>query len=198
MKVYDISQEVLSCRVYPGDPAPKAEQLVSMAKGDVYNMTALSMCNHNGTHVDAPAHFIRDGKTIEQMPVDAFVGWCYVACHHGDVTADDARRMLRLSAEAGAPERLLIAGDATVTPEAAEVFAASSLRLIGNESQSVGPIDAPMAVHLTLLGRGIALLEGVVLTGVPEGRYLLSAAPLNLAGCEGAPCRAVLVENDEL
>lgn len=193
MKVYDISQEVLSCRVYPGDPAPKAEQLVSMAKGDVYNMTALSMCNHNGTHVDAPAHFIRDGKTIEQMPVDTFVGWCYVARHHGDVTADDARRMLRLSAEAGAPERLLIAGEATVTPEAAEVFAASSLRLIGNESQSVGPIDAPMAVHLALLGRGIALLEGIVLTGVPEGKYLLSAAPLNLAGCEGAPCRAVLV-----
>ena len=197
MKVYDISQEVLSCRVYPGDPAPKVEQLVSMAKGDVYNMTALSMCNHNGTHVDAPAHFIRDGKTIEQMPADTFVGWCYVACHHGDVTADDARRMLRLSAETGAPERLLIAGDATVTLEAAEVFAASALRLIGNESQSVGPVDAPMAVHLALLGKGIALLEGLVLTGVPEGRYLLSAAPLNLAGCEGAPCRAVLVENDE-
>lgn len=195
MKVYDIAQEVLSCRVYPGDPVPKAEQLVAIGQnGAIYNMTSLSMCNHNGTHVDAPAHFIENGKTIDQMPVDVFVGWCYVAHHHGDVTADDAQRMLRLSAEAGAPERLLIAGDATVTPEAAEVFAASTLRLIGNESQSVGPIDAPMAVHLTLLGRGIALLEGVVLTGVPDGKYILSAAPLNLAGCEGAACRAVLID----
>lgn len=191
MKVYDIAQEVLSCRVYPGDPAPKAEQLVSMAKGDVYNMTALSMCNHNGTHVDAPAHFIENGTTIDQMPVDTFVGPCIVVRHEGDVTADDAQRMLRLAGDA---ERLLIAGKAVVTAEAAEVFAASSLRLIGNESQSVGPVNAPAAVHRLLLGRGMALLEGVVLDGIPEGRYILSAAPLNLAGCEGAACRAVLID----
>lgn len=191
MKVYDIAQEVLSCRVYPGDPVPKAEQLVSMAKGDVYNMTALSMCNHNGTHVDAPAHFIENGTTIDQMPVDTFVGPCIVVRHEGDVTADDAHRMLRLAGDA---ERLLIAGPAVVTAEAAEVFAASSLRLIGNESQSVGPVNAPAAVHRLLLGRGMALLEGVVLDGIPEGRYILSAAPLNLAGCEGAACRAVLID----
>lgn len=192
MKVYDIAQEVLSCHVYPGDPVPKAEQLVAISKnGAIYNMTSLSMCNHNGTHVDAPAHFIENGTTIDQMPVDTFVGPCIVVRHEGDVTADDAQRMVRLAGDA---ERLLIAGPAVVTAEAAAVFAASSLRLIGNESQSVGPIDAPMAVHLTLLGRGIALLEGVVLTGVPDGKYILSAAPLNLAGCEGAACRAVLID----
>ena len=88
----------------------------------------------------------------------------------------------------------LIAGEATVTAEAADVFAASGILLIGNESQTVGPEDAPMQVHLILLGKGIALLEGVVLKDVPEGRYFLSAAPLNLAGADGAPCRAILVE----
>lgn len=192
MKVYDIAQEVLSCRVYPGDPIPKAEQLVAIGKnGAIYNMTSLSMCNHNGTHVDAPAHFIENGTTIDQMPVDTFVGPCIVVRHEGDVTADDAQRMLRLAGDA---ERLLIAGPAVVTAEAAEVFAASSLRLIGNESQSVGPVNAPAAVHRLLLGRGMALLEGVVLDGIPEGRYILSAAPLNLAGCEGAACRAVLID----
>ena len=77
--------------------------------------------------------------------------------------------------------------------EAAEIFAAGGIRLLGNESQSVGPEDAPMAVHLTLLRRGIALLEGVVLTDIPEGRYFLSAAPLKLAGSDGAPCRAYLI-----
>lgn len=74
------------------------------------------------------------------------------------------------------------------------MFAASSLRLLGNESQSVGPLHAPMAVHLALLSRDIALLEGVRLTDVAEGACILSAAPLCTAGLEGAPCRAVLID----
>ena len=110
------------------------------------------------------------------------------------LTASDARRILEKAAGAG---RILIAGKATVTAEAAEVFAASGIKLIGNESQTVGPENAPMQVHLILLGKGIALLEGVVLTDVPEGRYFLSAAPLNLAGADGAPCRAYLIGTDE-
>ena len=81
-----------------------------------------------------------------------------------------------------------------MTLEAAEVFAQSGIWLLGNESQSVGPEHAPMEVHKILLSRDIVLLEGVVLTGVPEGRYFLSAAPLNLAGADGAPCRAFLMD----
>ena len=192
MKIYDISQEVFSCAVYPGDPAPKKETLCATAKGDLYNLTAFSMCAHNGTHVDAPFHFLNDGKTVEQMELDIFVSECYVARHEGDVTAADAAAMLQKSGDA---RRLLIAGPATVTAEAAEIFAAGNLKLIGNESQSVGPEDAPMAVHKILMQKGIALLEGIVLTDVPEGRYFLSAAPLNLAGADGAPCRAYLIGN---
>ena len=62
--VLDISQELFSCRVFPGDPAPKRERISSMAEGALYNLTALSLCAHNGTHADAPFHFLRDGKTI--------------------------------------------------------------------------------------------------------------------------------------
>ena len=193
MKLYDISQEVFSCRVYPGDPAPEKQMLCATAAGDLYNLTAFSMCAHNGTHVDAPFHFLPDGKTVEQLPLETFVGECYVARHDGDMTAADAASVLEKS---GSAERILLAGDCTVTLEAAEVFAASGIRLLGNESQSVGPEDAPMAVHLALLRRGIALLEGVVLTDVPEGRYFLSAAPLCLAGADGAPCRALLIDRE--
>jgi arylformamidase len=113
--------------------------------------------------------------------------------HEGEVTADHAREMLAKAALAGAWERLLIGGKATVTEEAARVFAEAGIRLIGNESQTVGPEDAPMAVHLVLLGAGVILLEGVVLAHVPEGKYFLSAAPLKLGGREGAPCRALLI-----
>ena len=130
---------------------------------------------------------------MEQLDLDIFVGECYLARHEGDVTAADAQHIL---AKAQGAQRILIGGNATVTGEAATIFAASGIKLLGNESQSVGPENAPMQVHLILLGAGIALLEGIVLTGVPEGHYFLSAAPLNLAGCDGAPCRAYLIGNN--
>lgn len=193
MKLYDISQEVFSCAVYPGDPKPEKRTLCAMDKGDPYHLTAFSMCAHNGTHVDAPFHFLKNGKTLDRMGLEPFVGDCIVVRHQGAVTAQDARGMLEL---ASGVRRLLIAGDATVTAEAARVFAGSELLLIGNESQTVGPEDAPMEVHLILLRRDIALLEGIVLKDVPEGRYFLSAAPLNLAGSDGAPCRAYLISAD--
>ena len=194
MKLYDISQEVFSCAVYPGDPAPQRQSLSATAAGDLYNLTAFSMCAHNGTHIDAPFHFLHDGKTVEQMELEVFVGNCFVARHAGDLTALDAQCILK-KAEGAA--RILIAGKATVTEAAAHVFAASGIRLLGNEGQSVGPEDAPMAVHLALLRRGVALLEGIVLTDIPEGRYFLNAAPLNLAGADGAPCRAILIDMEE-
>ena len=64
MKIYDISQEVFSCGVYPGDPKPEKQTLCATADGELYNLTAFSMCAHNGTHVDAPYHFLHDGKTV--------------------------------------------------------------------------------------------------------------------------------------
>ena len=191
--IYDITQPLFSCAVFPGDPAPKRDVLADMQKGDVINLTAFSMCSHNGTHVDAPAHFIKDGKTVDQLDLSVFVGDCYVARHEGDVTAADACRILDTAAALGASERILIAGKAVVTEAAARVFADAHIKLFGNESQTVGPEDAPMQVHLILLGAEMVLLEGVVLSHIPEGKYFLSAAPINLNGCEGAPCRAVLI-----
>ena len=194
MKIYDISQEVFSCAVYPGDPGPEKQSVYSTGAGDLYNLTSFAMCAHNGTHVDAPFHFLHHGKTVDQMDLTCFVGDCFVARHEGDVTASDAEEILK---KADGAERILIAGKATVTAEAAEVFAAGGIKLLGNEGQTVGPEDAPMQVHLILLRREIALLEGIVLQGVPEGQYFLSAAPLNLGGADGAPCRAYLIDREE-
>ena len=199
MKIYDISQEVFGCCIYPGDPAPEKKVLSSTEKGDVCNLTAFSMCAHNGTHVDAPFHFFGDGKTVDGVDLENFVGMAYVAGHSGIVTGEDAAKMLenarRQNAEAAG--RILIKGDAEVSPEAAKVFASEGLLLLGNESQTVGPENTPMEVHLILLGAGVVLLEGIRLAAVPEGVYLLSAAPLNLSGADGAPCRAVLIDTEK-
>ena len=146
--------------------------------------------------MDAPYHFLKGGKTIDRLPLEKTVGPAFVAEHHGVVRAEDAEALLRRASMANreAAKRLLIKGDATVSLEAANVLADAGIELIGNESQTVGPEDAPMAVHLTLLSRDIVLLEGIRLAHVPEGVYFLSAAPLLLAGNDGAPCRALLIQ----
>lgn len=194
MKIYDISQEIFSCKVYPGDPKPEKNTLCATEKGDLYNLTAFSMCAHNGTHIDAPFHFLVDGKTVDQMDIKTFVGNCYVARHAGEITAADAKVILK---NANGSPRILIAGPATVTVEAAEIFADAEICLLGNEGQTVGPENAPMQVHKVLLQKDIALLEGVILADVPQGHYFLSAAPLHMAGSDGAPCRAYLIALDE-
>ena len=195
MKIYDISQEVFSCQVYPGDPAPRKEMLSLMEKGDLYNLTTFSMCAHNGTHIDAPFHFLKDGKTVDAICLEAFVGMAYVAEHQGIVSGDDAMETIKKAREQNpeAAKRILIKGVAEVSPEAAKVFASSEIFLLGNESQTVGPEDAPMAVHLILLAANVILLEGIRLAAVSEGAYFLNAAPLNLSGADGSPCRAILI-----
>jgi len=196
MNIYDIPQEVLSCVVFPGDPAPYREQITKMDDGALYNLSMLHMCAHNGTHVDAPYHFLNQGRTIEAIELERFVGMAYVAEHEGFVSSEDARAILKKAKEADteAGNRILLKGNAVVSLEAAEVFAAEGILLVGNESQTVGPEDAPMAVHKVLLGANVVLLEGIRLSEVPEGVYLLNAAPLKLAGADGAPCRAVLIK----
>jgi len=196
MKIYDISQEVFSCKVYPGDPVPERKLLSLMKKGDLYNLTAFSMCAHNGTHIDAPFHFLKDGKTVDAICLEAFVGMAYVAEHHGIVSDDDAARIIEKAKQQNkeAAKRILIKGDAEVSEEAAKVFASSEILLLGNESQTVGPEDAPMAVHQILLSADVILLEGIRLAKVSEGVYFLNAAPLNLSGADGSPCRAILID----
>ena len=196
MKIYDISQEVFACQVYPDDPIPEKKILKSMEKGEVYNLTAFDMCAHNGTHIDAPFHFIKDGKTVDDICIETFVGMAYVAEHHGIVTGDDAVGIIEKAKKQNieAARRILIKGDAEVSLEAAKVFAFSDVLLLGNESQSIGPQNAPMEVHLVLLSANVILLEGIRLSEVPEGIYFLNAVPLNLSGADGSPCRAILID----
>lgn len=198
--IYDISQPVFSCEVYPGDERPEKRAVRRTEAGDLYNLTSFSMCAHNGTHVDAPFHFLPDGKTVDRVKLEKFIGPAFVAGFDGALSADDAAALLLRAGAAGgnAWKRLLLRGDCTVTKEAAEVFAASGMDLLGNESQSVGPVDAPMAVHLILLRAEVVLLEGIRLKNVPDGVYLLHCAPLNLEGADGAPCRATLTDDDFL
>ncbi len=207
MIIYDISQEVFSCNVYPGDPSPERHRLLQIADGDECNLTEFTMCAHNGTHVDAPYHFVEGGNTIDQVDLKRFIGYAYVTFFDGEITAEGAESILNKAREADsmckdpadkASNRILVGGKAVVTEEAAKVFADEQIFLFGNESQTVGPEDASRAVHRIMLPAQIVLLEGIRLSGVPEGVYVLNAAPINLGGSDGAPCRAILMADKEM
>ena len=196
MKIDDISQEIFGSKVFPGDPSPNMQAVMRIAEGDMCNLSAFCMCAHNGTHVDAPFHFYEKGKTIDETDLDHYIGIAYVAEHSGVVTANDAINILQRARETDrrSRKRILLKGKAEVSLEAAKVFAEAGILLLGNESQTVGPEEDSRDVHLQLLGAEVTLLEGIRLGEVEEGVYFLNAAPINLGGVDGAPCRAVLVE----
>ena len=196
MKIIDISQELFTCNLFPGDDGPERKVLETIETGSICNLTGLTMCAHNGTHVDAPHHFYNEGKTIDEINLEAVIGKCYVCFANGPIGEDEARQIMNKakSFDEEAAKRILIGGDMYVTKDAAKVFADEKLLLIGNESQTVGPLEAPAAVHYELLAVETVLLEGIRLDGVKEGVYMLNAAPINLGGSDGAPCRAVLIE----
>ena len=197
MKIYDISQEVFSCEVYPGDPAPEKTVLSSIENGDSYNLTAFSMCAHNGTHMDAPYHFLSGGKTVDEVSLESLIGQAFVTEYDGEVTGENAVRIIEKArlVNPEAAKRILIKGDAVVSADAAKEFAAAGTLLLGNESQTVGPEDDPTEVHVILLSAEVIILEGIRLSEVSEGVYFLNSAPLNLSGSDGSPCRAVLISD---
>ncbi|MDR1418188.1 MAG: cyclase family protein [Endomicrobium sp.] len=180
MRIIDISQPLLSCKVYPGDNPPMAKR-VKQIENDFYNLTEISMSVHNGTHIDTPLHFIENGRSAEDFPLEIFYGKCAVSTWSEEIPKPCSR--------------FLIKGNYVISAEDAQKIINSNIRLIGVESQSVGSVEKPMEVHKILLGAGVILLEGLNLSHVPNGEYTLSAFPLNISDCDGSPVRAVLIKN---
>ena len=196
MKLYDISQEVFECSTYLSDPVPKRNVVSSMSDGALYNLTEFSMCAHNGTHIDAPAHFIKDGKTIDQIPLEQTVGLAYVYTFNGSIDSNVANKIMQ-KAKSECLDNIkiiLIKGRASVTFDGAQVFARSGITLLGCEFQSIATQEFVASVHRLLLDNDVLLLEGLRLEAVEQGKYFLCAAPLNLGKAEGAPCRAFLID----
>ena len=186
MKIIDITQELFSCRVFPGDIPPSFER-VRTVENDGCNLTNIQMCVHNGTHIDAPRHFIADGKMVDELDLSAFYGECTVKNLSGVISKNDIAPVLEKCRE-----RLLLKGNCELSDDAAQAVADSHIKLIGVESQTIGNADNPAAIHLIILGADKIALEGLNLSDVSPGEYILSAFPLNMSGSDGSPVRAVL------
>lgn len=191
--IYDITQELFSGKVFPGDPAPSYERVLSINNGDKCNLTTLNMCAHNATHMDAPSHFVADGKTIDQVELEKCIGPATVVEINGKITPNDIRSLGLKKVT-----RVLFKGNGILSPEAAQELVNQGIKLVGTEKQTVGSENDSAEVHMILLNNEIVILEGVILREVPEGNYYLFAAPLKLGGLDGSPCRAVLCTCEEV
>lgn len=191
MQIYDISRELLNSEVYPGDPVPRLQPLLRLERADECNLSALYACLHTGTHIDAPLHYLEEGVSSDELPLDHFIGPCMVIqAPERPLVGQDIDRLLPYDCT-----RLLIKGNqkAWLTESAASALAAEPLMLLGIDRGSVSEGELERAVHSMLLGAGMVLLEGLDLSGVIPGKYFLFAAPIKIKGAEGAPARAVLI-----
>jgi len=211
MPIHDITLPLSpALPVWPGDPPVEVERVADLEAGDAYTLTRLGLSVHAGTHVDAPAHFVRGGGTVDQLDLDVLIGPARVV-DIPDATAIDEAALegLRLSAGVerlllrtrnsarrarGVSEAALLADFVAVTADGARWLVDRGVRLVGIDGPSIAPLDDIDTPHRVLLGAGVVIVEGLDLGGVGGGDYTLVCLPLRLVGCEGAPVRAVLVE----
>lgn len=206
MKIYDITAAICDNLPVYGNERPTVDRVARLEDGDKYNFTKLGLSTHTGTHADMPSHFTNSHITCDNVPLDRFYGPARLIRipATGHITMAD---LLPFNIEEGSillidtgqskymQQGTLKENFFALTTEAAQYLVEKKIKTLGIDYLSVDPYDSEdFAVHMALLGNGVTILEGLVLEGVPEGEYILSALPLKIAGGDGSPVRAVLVK----
>jgi len=207
MKIYDITAEISNNLPVYGNERPTIDIVAQLANGDPYNFSKINVTAHTGTHADMPLHFILGGATCSEIALDYFYGPAKVfrIAVSSHVRKED---LLPLDIQAGdiilldtGQSAFMLQGTLkedfiALTPEAAEYLVEKNIKTVGIDYLSIDPYGAEgFPAHKALLGNNIAVLEGLVLEGVPEGTYTLSALPLKIPGGEGSPVRAILIDS---
>lgn len=188
MTIYDITKELFSTETYPGDPVPAKSSWLSMSKGDKCNLTSLSLGSHSGTHIDAPKHFIANGKDVSEVSLEYCIGSCQVIHYDGRI-----KQQFWSEYSFQGIERILFQGQVMIDETAAENIVRHGIKLIGVETPTVGDKSCQENVHKILLEKEIVILENLQLNNISEGRYFLLAQPLKMQGSDGSPVRALLI-----
>ena len=193
--------------VYQGDAPMKFDFLKDMRKGDGFTLSAYSMGAHSGTHIDAPMHFVRDGASIEKIPLEPLIGPARIIDIPDSVQAIDAKTLAGVNWKGA--ERVIFRTRsalhgwmhsptfhkdfAYVAPDAAQQLADAGVKLVGVDYISAEQFGAAAPLtHRTLLGKGIPIVEGLELDSISAGDYDLIVLPIKVGGHEGAPARAIL------
>ncbi len=194
MYIYDISRSIPDTEPYEGDPKTKIVRVRSLDENDNYNLTAFSMCTHTATHIDAPYHFDEYGKKIDEIRTAVFYGRCSVISTDQVLTGEDMEKIIPMC-----KKRLLIHGNGAgcIESSAAQVIADSELVLVGIDAPSIAAPYDEERTHRALALGDVAILENLDLDDIDDGDdYTLCAFPIRLDGCEAAPCRAILLEQE--
>lgn len=207
MRIFDISVTLKNS--IPAWPGEKGFSMNSASKENI-TVSEISMGIHTGTHVDAPYHFLPDGKQIDELPLDKFIGPARVCLIQNpkEISEEELKKI-----NIDGCKRLLFKTDNSLTnwedenfsenyialsQGGADYLAEKGVSLIGVDYLSVEPFHSGGNVHTTLLNKEIALLEGLNLKDVPEGDYFLFSAPLKIRGGEGSPVRAILIPMEDM
>jgi arylformamidase len=189
---------------YPGDPPYRSEFVRSISDGESCNLTRLSMGAHSGTHVDAPYHFLADGATVDQIPLEILIGKARVVeiaalerIDRADLERvdlrDDIRVLFKTRMSGQLRQPLFQENFVYLTPDAASYLAKVGIKLVGIDYLSIERFGSrDFEAHHALLGAGVVIVEGLDLSAVEPGEYDLTCLPLRLAGAEGAPARVIL------
>ena len=211
MTIYDISLTISpTLPTWPGDPGLELEQFESMDKGAHANVTRISSSVHLGTHVDAPHHFLNDGRTIEQLPLEVLTGPCYVVQFPDGVESITADVLDRVEITPGLKRVLFGTSNShfwannekefqtdfvAISEDGAEWLVKHGIELVGVDYLSVAPYGDSTPTHKVLLEAGVVVVEGLNLANVVRGFYDLYCLPLKIEGSDGAPARAILIQS---
>ena len=211
MTIFDISLTISpDLPTWPGDPGLELKQFESMDKGSHTNCTSISTSVHLGTHVDAPHHFLNDGRTVEQLSLEVLTGPCYVVQLPDGVEAitsevldrteitSDMKRILfgtRNSHQWVKGGTKFQTDYVAITEDGAEWLVEHGVQLVGIDYLSVAPYEDSAPTHEILLKAGVLVVEGLNLSKVMRGFYDLYCLPLKIAGSDGAPARAILIQS---
>ncbi len=208
-RIYDITVTITNnLPVWPGDPEVRLERISKIEEGESANVSRVSMSVHSGTHMDAPYHFVPQGKTIDVLPIEALIGPAQVVVVQDRVGVITRQVVRECGVQAGVERVLFKTRNSQFWPGkefrtdfvgvdegGAEALVELKLRLVGIDYLSIAPYHESGPAHNILLRSEIAILEGCDLTQVKPGLYTLIALPTKFGGADGAPVRAVLVED---
>lgn len=204
MSLHDISLKLAGDTVrWVTAPPFELEERRRMSKGDPNNSSALNMSVHSGTHIDAPFHFVAEELTIDELPLDRFIGPAlvfevdaerYITKEHVEsIKLDGATRVLFQTRNSELLHQREYEPDfAAFSVEAAQSLVEQGVELVGLDYLSIAHADEQVPVHRAFLEHGVVLLEGIDLSHVAPGRYELMCLPIPIGDSDGAPCRAVL------
>ncbi|MEW6651275.1 MAG: cyclase family protein [Chloroflexota bacterium] len=211
MKIFDISLTITpALATWPGDPKVVLERVNKMEDGANANVSRLDMGVHTGTHVDAPFHFIPVGETVESMRLDVLIGIAWVV-HIPDEVRVITRETLEKARLPEEPVRVLFrtrnsqlwqieadtfhADFVGIDASGAQYLVEKGVQLVGVDYLSVAPYKLSRPTHQILLKAQVVVIEGLNLSAVEAGQYRLVCLPLKLGGSDGAPARAVLLQD---